>query len=169
LANSELGAGRNRAHRTNVRNGTVWESSRCHDRCMPQKKSKIVLGTTTVDSIKTEIAKPRMSRSARMMERNLDAAQIPKWASTTVSGTVGKIVSSSALGHPEKAQIALEGTARRYRNLRIKNALIDRHGDCVKLKKGPRVEVTITAKPKASATICPDVTVNLRLGQLAIS
>jgi hypothetical protein len=136
---------------------------------MPRKKSKIVSGTTTVDSIKIEMAKPRMSRSARMMERNLDTAQIPEWASTTVPGTVGQIISSSALGHPEKAQIAIEGTARRYRNLRIKNALIDRHGNHVKLKKGARVDVTITAKPKTSATFSPGVTVNLGPEQLTIS
>jgi hypothetical protein len=113
---------------------------------MPQKKGKIVPSTTTVDSIKTEMAKPRMSRSARVMERNLDAAQIPEWASTTVPGTVGKVISSSALGHPEKAQIALKGTARQYRNLRIKNPLIDQHGGHVKLKKGAHVEITVTTK-----------------------
>jgi hypothetical protein len=136
---------------------------------MPQKKSKNEPGTTTVDSIKTEMAKPRMSRSARMMERNLDTARIPEWASTTMPGTVEKIISSPALGHPEKAQIALEGAARRYRNLRIKNALIDQNGDHVKLKKGAHVKVTVTAKPKTSATICPGVAVNLGPEQPTIS
>jgi hypothetical protein len=70
---------------------------------MPRKKSKIVSGTTTVDSIKTEMAKPRMSKSARMMEQNIDTARIPECASMTVPGTVEKIISPPALGHPEKA------------------------------------------------------------------
>jgi hypothetical protein len=45
-------------------------------------------------------------------------------------------------------QISIEGPDRRYRDLRIENALTDEHGDDVKLKKGTRVEVTITAEPK---------------------
>jgi hypothetical protein len=46
----------------------------------------------------------------------------------------------------KKAQIAVEEADPRYRNLRIDNALIDEHGDDVKLKKGAHVEVTVSAK-----------------------
>jgi len=39
---------------------------------------------------------------------------------------------------------------RGYPNLRIENALIDEHGDDVKLKKGGHVEVTVRGESKTS-------------------
>ena len=102
---------------------------------------------TTSVSVKTEMAKPRMARSARIAELKLDAARVPEHQpSTTMPGTVDKIIPSSRPTRPEKAQIAVDGAERRHRDLRIDNALVDEHGDDVKLRKGAHVEVTVAAK-----------------------
>lgn len=89
-----------------------------------------------------------MARSARITELNLDTARVRERPSATVPGTVNKIIPSSGPSQPEKAQIAVEGADHRYRDLRIENTLTDEHGDDVNLKKGARVEVTVTAEPK---------------------
>jgi len=60
-------------------------------------------------------------------------------------GTVKKIIPSPHTDLPEKAQIAVAGAPRPYRDLRIENTLTDEHGDDVKLKKGAHVEITVTA------------------------
>jgi hypothetical protein len=64
-------------------------------------------------------------------------------------GTVDKIIPSPRPSQLEKAQIAVDGAAHRYRDLRIENTLTDEHGDDVRLKKGAHVEVTVTAEPKS--------------------
>jgi hypothetical protein len=69
-------------------------------------------------------------------------------ASTTMPGTVDKIIPSPDPSQPEKAQIAVGGADHRYRDLRIENRLNDEHGNDVRLKKGAHVEVTVTAGPK---------------------
>jgi hypothetical protein len=97
-------------------------------------------------SIKEELAKPRMTRSARIAERNLDASRIAEDSSVTMPGTVDKIISFRRRDQSERAQIAVEGADRGYRELRIANTLIDENGDYVKLKKGGHVEVTVSAK-----------------------
>ena len=99
-------------------------------------------------SVKKEMAKPRMARSARIAEMNLDSARIPEQPRTSLPGTVDKIIPSPSPSQPEKAQIAVDRTDRRHRDLRIENTLTDEHGDDVKLKKGAHVEVTVTAEPK---------------------
>jgi hypothetical protein len=63
-------------------------------------------------------------------------------------GTVEKIIPSPRANLPEKAQIAVDGAARPYRDLRIENTLIDEHGDDVRLKKGVRVDVTVTPQAR---------------------
>jgi hypothetical protein len=98
-------------------------------------------------SVKKEMAKPRMARSAKIAELNLDTSRIPEQPSTTVPGTVNKIIPSSRSSQPEKAQIAVKRPGRKKQDLRIENALTDEHGDDVKLKKGAQVEVTITEDP----------------------
>ena len=115
-----------------------------------KKKTKKELAETTRADVRKEMAKPRMARSARIAELNLDAARIPEQPSTTMPGTVSKIIPSRSRKHPEKAQIAVEKAARRFRNLRIENSLTDQHGDEVKLKKGAHVEVTVAAEGKTS-------------------
>ncbi|HKN74496.1 MAG TPA: hypothetical protein VJW94_04910 [Candidatus Acidoferrum sp.] len=91
-----------------------------------------------------------MAKSARIMSRNLDRGRTAEQPSTTMPGTVSKIIPSRSRKHPEKAQIAVEKAARRFRNLRIENSLTDQHGDEVKLKKGAHVEVTVAAEGKTS-------------------
>ena len=118
----------------------------CHDVSMPHKKSKTQRDDATRVSVTKEMAKPRMARSAKIAELNLYTSRIPEQPSTTMSGTVNKIIPSPHMSQPEKAQIAVDGTDQRYRNLRIENTLTDEHGDNVKLKKGAHVDVTVTAK-----------------------
>jgi hypothetical protein len=103
-------------------------------------------GDATRASVKKEMAKPRMARSARIAELKLDRARIPEHPSTTMPGTVDKIIPARPPSQPEKAQIAVDGADHRHRDLRIKNMLTDEHGDDVKLKKGAHVEVTVTVK-----------------------
>jgi hypothetical protein len=113
---------------------------------MLHKKRRKKSDSPTRASVKMEMARPRMARSARIAELNLDTARNPERPSTTLPGTVEKIIPSPGANQPEKAQIAVDGAARPYRDLRIENALIDEHGDGVRLKKGAHVEVTVTAE-----------------------
>jgi hypothetical protein len=117
---------------------------------MLHKKAKKQPGNATHASVRKEMAKPRMARSARIAELNLDTARIPEQPSTTMPGTVDKIIPSPRPSQPEKAQIAVQGADHRYRDLRIENTLTDEHGDAVRLKKGAHVAVTVTAEPKTS-------------------
>jgi hypothetical protein len=112
---------------------------------MNNNKRKKVLSDTIPASLLTEMALPRMSKSARIAEQNLDAARILEQP-TVIPGTVEKLIPSPRPNQPEKAQIAIEGD-HGYRDLRIKNSLTDEHGDEVKLKKGAYVEVTVAARP----------------------
>jgi hypothetical protein len=117
---------------------------------MSHKKGKKNPGNAIRASVKKEMAEPRMARSARITERNLDTARIPEQPSTSMPGTVDKIIPSPRPSQPEKAQIAVDRADHRHRDLRIENVLTDEHGDDVKLKKGAHVEVTVTAEPKKS-------------------
>ncbi|HSY33905.1 MAG TPA: hypothetical protein VLA42_18130 [Verrucomicrobiae bacterium] len=99
-------------------------------------------------SVKKEMAAPRTARSARITELNLDTARIREQPSTTMPGTVNKIIPSPGLNQPEKAQIGISGADHQYRDLRVENALTDEHGDDVRLKNGAHVEVTVTAEAK---------------------
>jgi hypothetical protein len=117
---------------------------------MVHKKHKKETASAIRASVRKEMAKPRMSNSARVAELNLDTTRIPEKPSTTMPGTVDKIISSPRLSQPEKAQIAVDGAAHGYRNLRIENVLTDEHGRDVRLKKGAGVEVTVTAESKTS-------------------
>jgi hypothetical protein len=115
---------------------------------MPYKKGKKAPDDVTRASVTKEMAKPRMTRSARITELNLDTMRIREQPSTILSGIVDKIIPSPRPSQPEKAQISLQGADRRSRNLRIENTLTDEHGDDVRLEKGARVEVTVTAELK---------------------
>ena len=113
---------------------------------MLSKKAKKQQGDATRESVKKEMAKPRMARSARIAGLKLDAARIPEESSTTMSGTVDKIIPSTGQSRPEQANIIVDLPDKRYRDLRIENTLIDEHGDDVSLKKGAHVEVTLISK-----------------------
>jgi hypothetical protein len=95
------------------------------------------------------MAKPRITKSARIAELNLDASRILEQPNTSLPGTVIKIIPSPLPSHPEKAQIAIAGADFGYRDLRIENSLIVEHGDEVSLDKGAHVEVIVTGKLKA--------------------
>ncbi len=109
-----------------------------------QKASKLSEDVIYSD-VKKELAKPRISKSVKIAERNLDSARVPEQPSATMPGTVDKII-PPLRSRPEKAQIVIERADRGHRDLRIENSLIDENGDEVKLKKGAHVEVTVAAK-----------------------
>jgi hypothetical protein len=102
------------------------------------------------------MAKPRMARSARIAELNLDTTRTPEQPSATMAGTVDKVILSPRPSQPEQAQIAIDGAEPRHRDLRIDNTFTDEHGDDVKLTKGAHVEVTVTAEPKTSTATIND-------------
>ena len=85
-------------------------------------------------------------------ELNPSTPPIPEKQSTTMSGTVDKIIPAPHPGLPEKAQISIEGADHLYRELRIENKLSDENGEDVKLQKGAHVEISVTkvddAKPE---------------------
>ena len=114
---------------------------------MVRKKVKKDLTQLIPVSLTQEMARPRMARSAKIAELNLDTARIPEQPSVTLPGTVEKIILSPSPSKPEKAQVAVDGADRRHRDLRIENELTDEHGDDVKLTKGAHVEVTVTVEP----------------------
>jgi hypothetical protein len=86
---------------------------------MLHKKGNKKSGNPTRASVKKEMTKPRMARSARIAELNLDTARIREQPSTTMPGTVNKIIPSPRASKPEKAQIAVGRTDHRHRDLRI--------------------------------------------------
>jgi len=68
--------------------------------------------------------------------------------STTLPGTVDKIIKSPRPGIPEKAQISVEAADPLYQEIRIENSLTAENGAHVRLKMGVEVEVTVEAKPE---------------------
>jgi hypothetical protein len=108
---------------------------------MPPKKKNRKSAKATRAGVREEMAKPRMARSARIAELNLDTARISKEPSVTMPGTVDKIIRSPRPSQREKAQVAVDGADHRYRDLTIENMLTDENGDDVKLKKGAHVKV----------------------------
>ena len=113
---------------------------------MAHKKHRKEPDIATYASVKKELAKPRMAKSARIAELNLDITRIPEQPRTSMPGTVDKIIPSPRPSQPENARITVNGPDRRTQDLRIENTLTDEHGDEVRLKKGAHVEVTVTAK-----------------------
>ena len=72
--------------------------------------------------------------------------------STTLPGTVEKIIKLPHASLPEKAQIAIEGTEDLYREIRIENTLKTEDGHEVALKQGAEVEITVEAEPEATTS-----------------
>jgi hypothetical protein len=69
--------------------------------------------------------------------------------STTLPGTVEKIVKSPVPSKPDKAQIAVEGADDEHKEISIDNCLTDKNGEEVCLKPGAKVEVTVKAGVEA--------------------
>ena len=59
-----------------------------------KEKAKKEMDEATLASVKKELAKPRMARSACKEEVNLNTARISAYASTTMPGIIGKIILS---------------------------------------------------------------------------
>jgi hypothetical protein len=114
---------------------------------LPKKTKKTSDNATRARVIK-EMAKPRMALSARIAELDLDPARIPGRPSVSMPGTVVKVTPPPKPSQSGNAEISLEAYPRNKQNLRIENALIDEHGEDVKLKKGAHVEVTVSANAK---------------------
>jgi hypothetical protein len=95
-------------------------------------------------SAKVGILSP-LTEAPNMSENSSGQNEKP---STTLPGTVERIIESPHPGMPEKAQIGVEGAEDLYREIRIENVLTDEDGQEVALKKGAPVEVTIEADPE---------------------
>lgn len=103
---------------------------------MLHKKKKTEPRDATEASVRREMARPRVAKSAR------------KQPSTTIPGAVEKILPSPRPSLREKAQVVVDAPDPDYRTLRIENTLTNKQGASVELKKGARVLVTVTAGPK---------------------
>jgi hypothetical protein len=68
--------------------------------------------------------------------------------STTLPGTVQKIIKPIHPQHPGTAEIAIEGAEDLYREIRVENTLKNEKGEKVALKEGASVDVTIEAEEK---------------------
>jgi hypothetical protein len=114
------------------------------------KKRKRKSRNAILTSVRAELARPRMSKSARMTELNSDTTKISEQPRTIIPGIVDKLIPSPTPCLGERAQISINGETG-YRKLRIENSLTDEYGDEVKLEKGGRVEVTVTAEGRQKA------------------
>jgi hypothetical protein len=68
--------------------------------------------------------------------------------STTLPGTVQKIIKPVDPQAEETAEIAIEGAEELYREIRVENTLKDEKGEEVALKEDAPVDVTIEADKK---------------------
>ena len=68
--------------------------------------------------------------------------------STTLPGTVQKIIKPLHRKAPEQAEITVDKAEELYREIRVENTLVNEKGEEVGLKPGAPVEVTIEANPK---------------------
>jgi len=134
----------NRLARTDSIESIAISRPRLFHRVRRMLKKKHDKGTAEI--VQKLIDEPRISKSARIAEQNLDVARIPEPACTIIPGTVEKLIPAIGRSQPEKAQIRVDGADLGYRSLRIENSLIDEHGDEVRLKQGAQIEITVAAK-----------------------
>ena len=67
-------------------------------------------------------------------------------ASATLPGTVKRIVKSTSRDFPDKAEIAVQGSESKYKEILIDNTLTNYGGEQVHLEAGAKVEVKVTEK-----------------------
>jgi hypothetical protein len=115
---------------------------------VPQNKSKIKSGRAILAGVKGEMAEPRMARSSRIEQLKLEKSQTRKQPSTTMPGTVDKIIPSPRPSQPEEAQIAIARADQPHRDFRIENTLTDEHGDDIKPKRV--LTLRLPSQPKTS-------------------
>ena len=72
----------------------------------------------------------------------------PEKPSTTLPGTVQKIIKTPNPKAPEQAEIVVENAEELYREIRVDNTLVNEKGEKVSLKPGAPVDVTIEANEK---------------------
>jgi len=77
--------------------------------------------------------------------------------STTLPGTVERIIKPWLPGDPEKAEISVQGADDLYREIRIENTITTAEGEAVSLKPGAEVSVTIEASPEDTVPKAEDV------------
>jgi hypothetical protein len=118
---------------------------------MMPTKAKERSPSARLASVQKEMGKPRIARSAKIAMLDMDTSRKPEHPSTSMPGIVDKIIPSPRPSQPEKAQIGVSEADHGHRDLRITNTLTNEHGNDVKLKKGARVEVTVTAEPETSS------------------
>jgi hypothetical protein len=104
--------------------------------------------SATLADLKRELGKPRIAKSAKTAELNLEITRIPEYPSITMPGTVEKIIPPQKPSRAEKVDISVEG-AQPPQVLRIENSLTDEHGGEVRLKKGAHVEITVADEASA--------------------
>jgi hypothetical protein len=99
------------------------------------------------------MAKPRMSRSARIaaLDRGRKRLRLPP--SVSLPGAVEKIIPATLWNKHEKALIGVHGADHGYRKLRIENTLVDKHGYKAKLKRGAHVGPAVIAEAKSTAGV----------------
>ena len=68
--------------------------------------------------------------------------------STTLPGTVERIIKPLFPGDSEKAQISVEGGDHLYREIRVENRVTNAEGETVRLKEGAEVNVIIEVAPE---------------------
>jgi hypothetical protein len=99
-----------------------WACENCgamphkNDKNRPDKKGALA-------RLKSEMAMPRMSKSATIAQRNFDIARLPEPPKVQVSGTVEKIIPEQNLSEPEKADISIEQVKLPNQSLLIENTL----------------------------------------------
>jgi hypothetical protein len=101
-------------------------------------------------SLTSEMARPRIAKSAKIAELNLDVTRVPEQPSTSMPGTVEKIIPERNPSQPEKADISIAEGHQPGQSLRIESMLTDENGDEVRLKKGAHVDITVTDQTKAA-------------------
>jgi hypothetical protein len=80
-----------------------------------------------------------------MRENSPESKEKP---STTLRGTVEKIIKPIIQHESEKAQIGIHGAEALYREIRIENTLTNEQGEEVAIKEGAKIDVTIEADSK---------------------
>jgi hypothetical protein len=115
---------------------------------MSDRNDKKETGDLIQAMVRNEMDKPRVARSAKIAELEMDPSRIREEPSISLHGIVDKIIPSPQPNQPEGARIAIKEDNLPEQDLRIENSLTDEHGDDVKLKKGAHVDITVTAEPR---------------------
>jgi hypothetical protein len=131
-----------------VRNRTARIQARCDDGYVHRHNDAKKSPSATLADLKRELGKPRIAKSAKTAELNLEITRIPEYPSITMPGTVEKIIPPQKSSRAEKADITVDG-AQPPQVLRIENSLTDEHGGEVRLKKGAHVEITVADEASA--------------------